>query len=274
MVVVGALLAGASGSRVPSAEVAAGAATTARPPEATASPTATAWIPIPAPVGRVSSAGLSGPAAPESLTGYVWPLPNARFTQAFGPSELGTLLVDGQLFHDGIDLASWCGAPIRAAHSGTVLASGRLYSEWIGWRGDLTAYNDRITRRHLLHELPIVIVIDDGNGYRSVYVHLSRVRVFEGDTVEAGQIIGAEGATGGATGCHLHYTVFSPAERSSFFLDQATADRRLLPTSIVARVDPLRVLPSLDEGGIRVLPGDRPPVPLILRLAPAGTAGR
>lgn len=215
-----------------------------------------------------------GPQAPEILTGYVWPLQKARLTQAFGPSELGDLVVDGRPFHDGIDVASWCGAPIRAAHSGTVLASGRVFAEWIGWRGDLAAYTARIDRRHLWHDLPIVIVIDDGNGYRSVYVHLQRVRVFEGDTVRAGQVIGSEGATGGATGCHLHYSVFSPRERSSFSLDPATAVRRLLPTSITARIDPLRVLPSLAEGGIRLLPGETPPEPLMLPLAPGGTGGR
>jgi len=239
-----------------------------------AGPFGEAGAPVSRTTGRRAIDGLRGPQAPESLTGYVWPLPKGRLTQPFGPSESGDLLVDGRPFHDGIDIATWCGAPIRAAHGGTVLASGRDFATWLGWRGDVAAYTARIDRRRLWRDLPNVIVIDDGNGYRSVYVHLWRVRVVAGDIVRAGQVIGSEGRTGGATGCHLHYSLFSPRERSSFGLDPETAARRLLPASITARIDPLRVLPSLADGGIRPLPGESAPAPLILPQTTAGSGGR
>jgi len=206
------------------------------------------------PAGRLSAPAYVLAPNPDSLTGYVWPVPKARLTQSFGPSDAGTLIVDGQTFHDGIDLASWCGGPVRAAHDGVVLTSGRFFDPFVGHRGNLAAYNARLTARHKWLDLPIVIVTDDGNGYRSIYAHFLRVTVHEGDVVKAGQIIGAEGATGHASGCHLHYGLFSPAERSSFEMDPATADRLLLPHKVVARIDPLRVLPSLEEGGIRLLP--------------------
>lgn len=209
---------------------------------------------LPDPAGRRSAPAYVLAPDPESLTGYVWPVPKARLTQAFGPSEAGTLIVDGRPFHDGIDLASWCGGPVRAAHDGVVLSSGRLFDEFAGHRGNLAAYNARLTARHKWLDLPIVIVTDDGNGYRSIYAHFLRVVVHEGDVVKAGQLIGAEGATGHATGCHLHYALFSPAERSSMQMDPATADRLLLPRAVIARIDPLRVLPPLEEGGIRLLP--------------------
>ena len=208
----------------------------------------------PDPAGRLSVPGSVLPPDPESLTGYVWPVPKARLTQTFGPSDAGTLLADGQPIHDGIDLASWCGGPVRAAHDGVVLTSGRFFDPFVGHRGNVAAYNARLTARHKWLDLPIVIVIDDGNGYRSIYAHFLRVTVHEGDVVKAGQIIGAEGATGHATGCHLHYGLFSPAEPSSFEMDPATADRLLLPHKVVARIDPLRVLPPLEVGGIRLLP--------------------
>ena len=56
-------------------------------------------------------------------------------------------------------------------------------------------------------DLPIVVVIDDGNGYRSLYAHLSAVRVKPGQHVRAGQVIGYEGSTGMSTGCHVHFAV-------------------------------------------------------------------
>lgn len=49
------------------------------------------------------------------------------------------------------------------------------------------------------------LMIDHGLGLQSVYAHLSRMDVTEGQTVAKGQVIGAVGASGRATGPHLHW---------------------------------------------------------------------
>jgi murein DD-endopeptidase MepM/ murein hydrolase activator NlpD len=90
------------------------------------------------------------------------------------------------------------------------------------------------------------VVIDDGNGYRSVYAHFGRLAVERGQKVRAGQLLGFEGATGHATGCHLHYGIFSPAETDTFKLRKDIARRMKLPRYELARIDPLLVLPRRD----------------------------
>ena len=186
-----------------------------------------------------------GPTAPPvaALTDYVWPIAHPRLTLSYGPSAWGRRIVDGKLFHDGVDLATFCGDRIVAAHAGTVLAAGRHFDRLIGWIGDLGPYFDRLDAKHLWLSLPITIVIDDGNGYRSVYAHFSRVVVKAGQEVKAGQLIGYEGATGYASGCHLHYSLFSPWERGTFGLEALVVKVTKLPPLEVARVDPLLVLP-------------------------------
>jgi len=49
------------------------------------------------------------------------------------------------------------------------------------------------------------VVLDHGNGYQTRYMHLSKVRVHTGDTVQQGQVIALSGNTGRSTGPHLHY---------------------------------------------------------------------
>jgi murein DD-endopeptidase MepM/ murein hydrolase activator NlpD len=191
-------------------------------------------------------------ATPTSLDGYRWPIPKGRLTLPYGPTPLGTHLVDGEPFHDGIDLATFCGDRIVAAHAGRVLAAGRDFDDAIGWRGDLGPYRRWIARKHYERALPISVVIDDGNGFRSIYAHFSKVTVKVGQLLKAGQLIGYEGATGHATGCHLHYSLFSPLERATIGV-RADVRRRLhLPTAKTARVDPLLVLPPRE--------GDPPPL--------------
>ncbi len=204
---------------------------------------------VPDPAGD-RSAPIRLPPAVASLSGYRWPVRNATLTLPFGPSPFGEFVVRDQLFHDGIDLATWCGDPIRAAHDGTVLAAGRHFDAWLGWDGDLTAYTARLTEKHLWTTLPIVVVIDDGNGYRSIYAHLRSISVKAGDVVSAGDRIGTEGDTGRATGCHLHYGLFSPFATSTMVLTPTAAAHMLLPAAELARIDPLLVLPPLASAGI------------------------
>ena len=184
------------------------------------------------------------PAAPGTLTGYQWPLPNGRLTLPFGPTPWGSRIVDGENFHDGIDLATFCGDRVVAAHSGTILAAGRRYDELMGWVGNLQPYLDRLDAKQLYSTLPIVVVIDDGNGYRSVYAHFGKIKVKKGEQVEAGQLLGYEGMTGRASGCHLHYGLFSPLETATFGIDKDVAKRMRLPLKEIARIDPMLVLPE------------------------------
>lgn len=87
--------------------------------------------------------------------------------------------------HYGVDVAAPTGTPIRAPAGGTVtLADGDMYFE-----GGL-------------------VFLDHGQGVTSLTMHMSRVDVKAGDRVEQGDIIGAVGGTGRATGPHLHWGVY------------------------------------------------------------------
>jgi len=112
-----------------------------------------------------------------------------------------------------------------------------------GWIGDLTAYYQTLDKKKLWDDLPNVVIIDDGNGYRSIYAHMSAVSVAVGQRVKGGSKIGKEGATGHASGCHVHYGLFSPLEKTKMGLHPDTAKRMKLPRWEVARVNPLLVLP-------------------------------
>jgi murein DD-endopeptidase MepM/ murein hydrolase activator NlpD len=198
--------------------------------------------PPPRPVPTPTPKAVPTPAPPAELSGYEWPL-RGRLTLGFQHTGWGTRLVDGKRFHDGLDIATFCGDTIRAAHDGVVLAAGRRFDDHVGWIGDLAPYYDRLDRKKAWGSLPIVVVIDDGNGYRSIYAHFEKVTVKKGQRVSAGQRIGYEGATGRASGCHLHYGLFSPYETERFGLHPDTAKRMRLPRAEVARIDPLLVLP-------------------------------
>jgi len=177
------------------------------------------------------------------LSGYRWPLPRGRLTQDFGPTAFASRVVNGRPFHDGIDLATFCGDRVVAAHDGVVLAASRHFDEAIGWLGDLTRYYKRLDAKKLWMTLPIVVVIDDGNGYRSMYAHFEKVVVKTGQRVRAGDFLGFEGRTGNASGCHVHYGLFSPFERGEIAIERTVAKRMRLPRAEIARIDPLLVLP-------------------------------
>ena len=230
----------------------AGAVSGSHPSQAEASPAA---APVATVDGRLVPARATDQDGPRtlaerfappiaSLTGYRWPIREGRISLPFKDIPGGTRIRDGKLMHDGIDMASFCGAPVGAAHDGVVLAAGRHFDEHVGWIGSLTRYYAVLNSKKMWNDLPLVVVIDDGNGYRSIYAHFRDVTVRVGQRVKAGQMIGHEGATGHASGCHVHYGLFSPLETRTFGVRADILKRLKLPRFEIARIDPLLVLPG------------------------------
>jgi murein DD-endopeptidase MepM/ murein hydrolase activator NlpD len=236
---------GVAASLAPSDRVKEAASATPVPPASAARTPAPRPTPTPVPT----------PPPIATLSGYQWPLLNGRLTLPFGTYRWGSWIVDGKKFHDGIDLATFCGDRVVAAHDGVVLAASRRYDKLLGWIGDLKPYFDRLDRKQLWSTLPLVVVIDDGNGYRSVYAHFSKLAVKRGDTVKAGDFLGMEGMTGHATGCHLHYGLFSPLETATFAIDPVVMKRTRVPPAEIARIDPLLVLPPRPQDQPSMSPG-------------------
>ncbi len=88
-------------------------------------------------------------------------------------------------YHPGIDIANRAAPGIAATDGGVVLVAG-----WPDGMG----YGNRV-------------VLDHGNGYSSLYAHLSNIYVSVGQTVSRGQLIGQMGSTGRSTGTHLHLEI-------------------------------------------------------------------
>ncbi len=86
------------------------------------------------------------------------------------------------LYHPGIDIAAEVGTQEVAAGAGAVV--------FAGW-GSYGIY----------------VEIDHGNGFHSIYGHMSAVLVKTGQTVTQGEVIGLMGATGRASGSHLHFEI-------------------------------------------------------------------
>lgn len=213
-------------------------------PSAGASPTGPGTLPA-SPSPTATPLPTVEPAA--ALTGYRWPLDHGRITTIFGPVDGGLFIVDGHAFHDGLDIASYCGDHIVAAHDGTVIATGRRVVDWLGWVGDVAGYKARLDAKNLWGGLAVMVITDDGNGYRSVYVHLFKSLVTVGQHIKAGELIGWEGRTGDATGCHLHYSIYSPTDPGRFETDPASVKKYLLPAEEIARIDPFTVLPPMSS---------------------------
>jgi LysM repeat protein len=114
------------------------------------------------------------PQGPISAIGkFLWPAFGQQISQYFS------------WYHPGIDISNLSGGPVRAADGGKVIVSG--------WP-DAQGYGRRI-------------IIDHGNGYTTLYAHLSSVQVSVGQYVSRGQTIGMMGSTGRSTGVHLHLEI-------------------------------------------------------------------
>src|SRR5204862_8080728 len=124
--------------------------------------------------GPATLAALRGP-IPRSPIWLVAPI-RYRIGDGFGPRDNG--------FHPGLDFPAPTGTRVTAAGRGRVV--------FAGW--DSGGYGN-------------LVVIEHPQGVRSMYAHLSRIGVRSGQSVVAGSIVGAVGATGFATGPHLHFEV-------------------------------------------------------------------
>ncbi|CAD5915168.1 putative metalloprotease HI_0409 [Planktothrix rubescens] len=91
-------------------------------------------------------------------------------------------------YHRGVDYGGEMGSAVVAPAAGRVALVGRE-SEGFEIHGN-------------------VIGLDHGQGVASIFMHLSRIDVKEGDFVQPGQVIGAVGATGASTGPHLHWGLY------------------------------------------------------------------
>jgi murein DD-endopeptidase MepM/ murein hydrolase activator NlpD len=107
---------------------------------------------------------------------FDWPVDDARMTRGYLPAKRRP--------HLGIDLASKKNTPILASQGGTVIYAGR---EFRGYGR--------------------MIMIESGNGWATLYAHMEKILVQEGEKVSQGQIVGAMGRSGRATGVHLHFEI-------------------------------------------------------------------
>lgn len=138
-----------------------------------------ATVPQPVYIPPVYPSGAYQPpisGAPNLGDGFIWPSSVRIITQYFS------------WYHNGLDIAvpwGWGMPPIYATSSGTVTRAG-----WDPWG------------------LGLMVRIDHGNGFQSVYGHLSSINVGYGQRVSKGQVIGAMGNTGRSTGPHLHFIIY------------------------------------------------------------------
>ena len=86
--------------------------------------------------------------------------------------------------HTGVDLACPTGTPINATMSGKIVKTG--------WTTIFGNY----------------VIINHGNGYQTLYAHMSKILCRTGQSVSQGTRIGLVGSTGYSTGPHLHFTVY------------------------------------------------------------------
>lgn len=108
---------------------------------------------------------------------YMWPAQSdyTRISSGYG--------YRGREFHYAIDIPVGYGTDIYASNGGKIIRSTYHYS-----------YGN-------------YVLIDHGGGQATLYAHLSKLRVSEGDMVSQGDVIGLGGSTGYSTGNHLHFEV-------------------------------------------------------------------
>jgi murein DD-endopeptidase MepM/ murein hydrolase activator NlpD len=128
---------------------------------------------------RVNTA-INNPTPPSEL-GFQWPIEGARVSSEYGYRNHPVYGV--RKLHAGIDLAAPRGTPIASANTGVVI--------FAGVRGGYGR----------------TVIVDHGNDISTLYAHMTEIGVVEGQNIDRGDIVGFVGATGTATGNHLHFEI-------------------------------------------------------------------
>lgn len=136
----------------------------------------------------VSGGGYSNGSTVVGTGQFSWPVPSCTYlTSRFG---LRVHPITGVTkSHTGIDVGAESGATIVAADGGTVVLAGVN-----------SGYGN-------------CVMIDHGNGYKTLYAHMSSIAVTNGQTVSKGDTVGYVGSTGLSTGPHCHYEVWKDGSR-------------------------------------------------------------
>ncbi|SMF66847.1 Murein DD-endopeptidase MepM and murein hydrolase activator NlpD, contain LysM domain [Allosphingosinicella indica] len=133
---------------------------------------------------------------------FVWPA-TGRISGLFGSQRV--YRGEPAAYHSGVDVAPGSGAPVVAPADGVVVLAG---PPAFSLEGNL-------------------VIIDHGMGLNSAFLHLATNTVREGQAVRQGQLIGTVGATGRATGPHLHWSM-------------KWIDARLDPQALAGPMTPVR----------------------------------
>ncbi|HZV78454.1 MAG TPA: peptidoglycan DD-metalloendopeptidase family protein [Candidatus Binatus sp.] len=130
---------------------------------------------------RRAAAAAAGQTPTACVSGhFIWP---AQGPVVSGFGMRWHPILGGYRMHTGIDIGAPYGAPIVASDDGVVL--------FVGWYG---GYGN-------------TVIVDHGGGYSTLYAHCSSILVSQGQQVQRGQAIARVGATGYATGPHLHFEI-------------------------------------------------------------------
>lgn len=133
-------------------------------------------------LGRIAAARRRGSDLQGWRQRFLWPA-RGRISGVFGSQRI--YRGEPAAYHSGVDVAGGRGAPVLAPADGIVVLAG---PPTFSLEGNL-------------------VIIDHGMGLNSAFLHLASTSVVEGQKVRQGQAIGTIGATGRATGPHLHWSV-------------------------------------------------------------------
>jgi murein DD-endopeptidase MepM/ murein hydrolase activator NlpD len=133
-------------------------------------------------LARIAAARAVNAASEGWRQAFIWPA-RGRISGRFGSQRV--YRGEPASFHSGVDIAPGVGAPVVAPADGVVVLAG---PPALSLEGNL-------------------LIIDHGMGLNSAFLHLASQAVRVGQTVRQGQLIGTVGATGRATGPHLHWSM-------------------------------------------------------------------